>query len=319
MKRAFTLVEIMAAVLLLGLVTAYATLSFNSVLNTWHHSTNYVDKLQRSDFALNQVISGLRSLYYPHEGKQSSDYGFVLINNGDGSEPDRSDVIEWSKRGTAIIGNKSTVADTVHRIRLMVLEEGNTDFENCTIEKTGLYARCCPDVTLRPKDNPDSVDYTFENDEMYKPILIAPGIVGFNCRVLKDKDDVKRAENDESLFEDEWTSSNTVPYKVELTFMLEDPDGHTYDSDLAPIIRIVRIPLHEQSKDGAQLPSATASQKAGPARGGVRGGNKGGNAGGAGNKGDNSGAGNAGGTGNKGGGAQSPSNGGASKGVKFRR
>ncbi len=278
MRRAFTTLELIGAILLLGVLTVWTTLSFNTVLKSWAVSTNYIDKLQRSDFALNQVVSALRSLYYPHEGSQKSDYGFMLEDKGDGTDPDRSDVIEWSKRGTAIIGNKSAVADTVHRVRLMVLEEGNTDYKT-RIEKTGLYARCCPDVTLRPKDNPDDLDYSFSNDEMYQPILIADGIIGFNCRVLKDKDDVKKAENDKTLFEDEWTSSNMVPYKVELTFMLEDAEGRSYNAEPACIKRIVRIPLHEQSKDGARIPgSEEEKKKSGPARGTNRGTNtKGGN------------------------------------------
>lgn len=264
MRRGFTMVELILAVVLVGVMTVYAMLTFNSVSRGWQVSTDYMDKLQRTDFALNQVVSGLRSLYYPHEGSQKDEYGFVLENNGDGTDPDRSDVIEWSKRGTAIIGNKSAVADTVHRIRLMVLEEGNSDYKD-RIEVTGLYARHCPDVTLRPKDNRDDIDYSFANDEMYQPVLIADGIVGFNCRVLKDKDSVKKSENDDSLFEDEWESSNSVPYKVELTFMLSDPEGRSYRSNTAPVMRIVRLPLHEQSKDGARVPgSEEEKKKAGP-------------------------------------------------------
>ncbi len=301
MRRAFTMLELLGAILLLAVLTTWTALSFSTVMNSWQTSTDYIDKLQRSDFALNQVVSALRSLYYPHEGSQKNEYGFLLEDNGDGTTPDRSDVIEWSKRGTAIIGNKSAAADTVHRVRLMILEEGNTDYKNCRIEKTGLYARCCPDVTLRPKDNPDEVDYSFENDEMYRPVLIADGIIGFNCRVLKDKEDVKKAENDKSLFEDEWASSNMVPYKVELTFWLEDPNGRGYRSEAAPIMRIVRLPLHEQSKDGARIPGSEEEKKnVDPTRGGGRGTNtKGGNEGG----------------GNNRGGEAPPANGGGGKGL----
>ena len=181
MRRGFTLVEILLAVLLLGVVTVVTMMTFNAVTHGWQASTDYLDKMQRTDFALNQVVSGLRSLYYPHNGEQSYDYGFVLYNNGEGENPRDSDVIEWSKRGSAIIGSKSAAADTVHRVQLMVLEEGNHDYID-PIEVTGLYARHCPDVTLRPKDNPDDIDFTFQNDEMYQPVLIADGIAGFNSR-----------------------------------------------------------------------------------------------------------------------------------------
>ena len=253
MRRAFTLVEMLLAVTLVGVITALTLLTFRAVTNGWQVSTDYIDKSQRVDFALNQVVSGLRSLYYPHDGEQNYDYGFYLFDNGDGEEPDESDEIEWSKRGSAIVGTKSAAADTVHRVRLMVLEEGNSDYKE-PIEVTGLYARHCPDVTLRPKDNRDDIDFTFANDEMYQPVLIADGIVGFNCRVLKDKESVESAENDASLFEDTWDASNSVPYKVELTFHMTDPEGKSYRSNTAPIIRIIRLPLHEQSLDGAKTP-----------------------------------------------------------------
>lgn len=270
MRRGFTMVEMILAVVLLAVVTVVTTMTFNAVTHGWQASTDYLDKMQRTDFALNQVVSGLRSLYYPHGGEQSYDYGFQLVDNGDGEDPRKSDVIEWSKRGSAIIGSRSADADSVHRVRLMVLEEGNHDYID-PIEVTGLYARHCPDVTLRPKDNPDDIDFTFANDEMYQPVLIADGIAGFNCRVLKDKSKVEH-EHDESLFEDEWESSNAVPYKVELTFYLEDPDGRAYRSTAAPIMRIVRLPLHEQSLDGAAPPSEAAKAKGSSSSG--RGGRK---------------------------------------------
>ena len=264
MRRAFTLVEILLAVVLLGVLTAITMATFNAVTRSWQISTDYLDKMQRTDFALNQVVSGLRSLYYPHGGEQSYDYGFYLTDNGDGQDPDRSDVIEWSKRGSAIVGSKSAAADTVHRVQLMVLEEGNHDYMD-PIEVTGLYARHCPDVTLRPKDNRDDIDFSFANDEMYQPVLIADGIVGFNCRVLPSDEKVE-AEHDESLFEDKWETSNAVPYKVELTFYLADPEGRAYRSNTAPIMRIVRMPLYEQSKDGAAPPSEKAARESSGAR-----------------------------------------------------
>ena len=268
MKRAFTLVEVLCAVFIVGIVTTLSVATFNAVSRSWQVSTDYLDKSQRTDYALNQLVSGLRSMYYPHDGQQDYNYGFVLTDNGDGDDPGRSDVIEWSKTGTAIVGNRSAVADTVHRVQVMILEEGNNDFKD-PILTTGLYARQCPDSALRPED--DDIDFTFANDEMYQPVLIADGIVGFNCRVLKDAEKVE-AETDEKKFDDEWETSNAVPYKVQLTFRLAPPDGEGYHRDAAPIMRIIRIPIFEQSLDGAATPGE--SEKSG---GKVKGGNRKGN------------------------------------------
>ena len=259
MRRGFTMVEMLLAVLLVGVLTTVSVFTFNAVSRGWQVSTDYMDKMQRTDFALNQVISGLRSMYYPHDGQQDDRYGFVLVNNGEGEDPDDSDVIEWSKTGTAIVGNKSAVADTVHRVQVMVLEEGNRDYKD-EISVTGLYARQCPDVALRPKDNPKDIDFSFANDEMYQPVLISDGVVGFNCRVLRTSEKVK-AENDDSVFEDEFAESNSVPYKVELTFRIADPEGRSYRTNTAPVMRIVRIPIHEQSLDGASTPGGKESEK----------------------------------------------------------
>ena len=262
MRSAFTMVELLLATFLVGVVTALAALTFNSVTRGWQVSADYMDKMQRTDYALGQVISGLRSMYYPHDGKVDGRYGFELANNGDGDSPRTSDVITWSKIGPAIVGTKNAIADTVHRVQVMVLEEGNSDYKD-EIQKTGLYARLCGDAALIPTDSDgtaDDTDYSFANAELYQPILIADGVVGFNCRVLKTAEDVagsgaNESANDKRMFEDEFAESNSVPYKVELTFQMERPDeAFRSQTERAPMIRIVRIPIHEQSLDGSRPP-----------------------------------------------------------------
>jgi prepilin-type N-terminal cleavage/methylation domain-containing protein len=280
MNKAFTMIEMLLATMLVGVLTTLSILTFRAVTRGWQISTDYMDKMQRTDYALNQIMSGLRSMYYPHDGKQDDKYGFVLVDNGDGERPRESDVIEWSKTGSAIVGNKNAVADTVHRVQVMILEEGNSDYRE-PVQKTGLYARLCADGALNPKDDEkDSPDkgYGFANDELYQPILIADGVVGFNCRVLKSAEDAEgsvrnASENDRRSFEDEYAESNAVPYKVELTFYLADQDGRSYRTDSAPVVRIVRIPIHEQSLDGAQTPTDGEKGAAVP---GVKGGATGG-------------------------------------------
>ena len=268
MRRAFTMLEMLLATVLVGVLTAFSVMTFRSVGHGWQVSADYLDKMQRTDYALNQVVSGLRSMYYPHDGSQNDKYGFVLTNNGDGEDPRRSDVIEWSKLGSAIVGTKSDKADSVHRVQVMVLEEGDDDYAE-PIQKTGLYARIMRDSALGEDKDEDDTDLTFGNAELYQPMLIADGITGFNCRVLKSAEDAEKAtsgakdvKNDTKKFEDEFAESNSVPYKVELTFQIEKPDDNfRSQTKRAPLVRIVRIPIHEQSLDGAAPPSADGKEK----------------------------------------------------------
>ena len=81
------MVELLLATFLVGVVTALSALTFNAVTRGWQVSADYMDKMQRTDYALDQVISGLRSMYYPHDGKVDERYGFQLTDNGDGDSP----------------------------------------------------------------------------------------------------------------------------------------------------------------------------------------------------------------------------------------
>ena len=268
MKRAFTMIELLLATMLVGVVTALAALTFQAVTRGWQVSADYMDKMQRTDYALNQVISGLRSMYYPHDGKQDERYGFTLEDKGEGDSPRNSDIISWTKTGSAIVGTKSAVADTVHRVQILVLEEGDSDW-NEPIQKTGLYARLCGDSALIPQnaDN-DDTDYSFGNSDLYQPLLIADGVVGFNCRVVKTKEAAgegsasNSGENDKEKFEDTFDTSNSVPYKVELTFQMESADENLRSQTRrAPAVRIIRIPIHEQSLDGDPTPDGADKEK----------------------------------------------------------
>ena len=268
MRRGFTMIEMLLATVLVGVLTTFSVLTFRSVSHGWQVSADYLDKMQRTDYALNQVVSGLRSMYYPHDGSQNAKYGFVLMNKGDGEDPRRSDVIEWSKLGSAIVGTKSDKADSVHRVQVMVLEEGDDDYAE-PIQKTGLYARTMRDSALGEDKDEDDTDLTFGNAELYQPILIADGVTGFNCRVLKKAEDAEASgardnENDKKKFEEEFAESNSVPYKVELTFQIEKPDDNfRSQTKRAPLVRIVRIPIHEQSLDGAAPPGGEDKEKKG--------------------------------------------------------
>ena len=256
MKRAFTLLELIMAVTLLGVMTTVTFATFRAVTNGWRVSREYVDRLERTDYALDQLVSGLKCAYYPHSGEQSYDYGFQLSDGGDGERPRDSDVIEWTKKGSALVGN-SSAGDTVHRVQVMVLEEGDSKWGE-RIEKTGLYARVKPLSSVIPESSGrDADEFNFGNEELYRPILIAAGVDGFNCRVLaKEPENSGDKKQDKDDFEDEFSASNALPYKVQMTFFMEKEDPeYASRKTRVPLMRIVRMPAHEQSLDGAALPS----------------------------------------------------------------
>lgn len=276
MRRAFTMVELMLAVVLLGVMTVSALLTFRAVTTGWRVSREYLDRLERTDYAIDQLVSGLKCAYYPHAGSQNEEHGFVLTDNGNGENPDDSDLIEWSKKGSAMIGG-SAAGDSVHRIQVMVLEEGDNTWGE-RIETTGLYARVKPMAKVMVSDTVgEEDDFSFSNNELYRPILIAKGVEGFNCQVQAKPPDDSSKKEDSGSFEDEYSESNSVPYKVQLTFYIarEDPE-YLSQKKMVPVMRTVRIPVHEQSQDGAGIPGEEEKKSGGPrtGTGGKPGGNR---------------------------------------------
>ena len=271
-RPAFTMLELIMAVTLLGVMTAVSIMTFRAVTTGWRVSREYVDRLERTDYAIDQLVSGLRCAFYPHGGEQSFDYGFMLTDKGDGDSPRDSDVIEWTKKGPAMVGG-SAAGDAIHRIQVMVLEEGDTTWGE-RIERTGLYARVRPMAKVIPSSNSTRISregFTFGNDELYRPILVAKDVDGFNCRVQATEPSGMESgkREDKDAYEDEFSASNTVPYKVQLTFYVEKEDPeYASRRQRIPILRSVRMPVHEQSLDGAAMPGGGKSDGGGKKKGG---------------------------------------------------
>lgn len=268
-RRGFTMIELLLAVLMVGVITALVTMTFSAITNGWQASADYIDKLARTDYALDRITASLKSCYYPHGGAQDYAYGFYLEDNGDGSRPGKSDIVSWRTKSHDTVSSTDSHADTVYRVQFLMLEEGDSDY-SIPIKKTGLYSRTRIDEEIAIKESEDEDDLTFDNKKLYPPQLVSDSVVGFNCRVMPEplKRDSKNGRNEESAFKDVFDASNAVPYKVELTFYLADKDKPHYARETAPIVKIVRLPIYEQSLSGAETPSSKSGN--GKSSGGTR-------------------------------------------------
>lgn len=239
MKRGFTMVELMMAVMVMSVMMVIVFFTFNTVVRNWQKSMELVDKIQYADYALTQVVSGLRSAYYPTDGKQSDDFGFQLYDGGEGE--DALDTISWVKLGTAIVGNSSTLSETPHRVKIYVEKEMRDS-------PGGLMVQATPDLLT------DDQKEDMEDEEIFQPYLLVQGVCGFNCRVA-DKD---KPFNDDGSWnwQDEWNSSNSLPRAVELTFYLEPVEER---GEPESVLRVIEIPLWDISQNPL---SATSEDKA---------------------------------------------------------
>lgn len=236
-RSAFTLIEMMCAIMILAIITIVTGITFTEVTNSWERSTKVAERMQGADYAINQVVAGLRSAYYPAAGTQKDEWGLAMLDNGDGEKPTDSDIIEWTKLGNAIIGDKSVLAETSHRVRLWVEEPRSRD------EPGGLWARVWnPD--LYSEEGNDNLD----DEEYGEEFLLVEDIVGFDCVVQKD---TKECEEDgRPKWSETWDTSNSIPWRVKLTFRLKPPEK---GDEPLPILRVVEIPLWYISQNPVSL------------------------------------------------------------------
>ena len=251
-RRGFTMIELLLAISILGIMTVVSFMTYNTVTGNWMKSMELVDRMQHAEYALTQVVSGLRSAYVPM-GAQEGDMtlGFQLYDEG--KDEKSRDVIQWTKLGTAIVGNTSKLSETPHVVRLWV-EDGEKEDR-----PSGLWVKACHD--LLPKDSESEID--FGDDEQFEPFLLVQDVRGFNCRVV-DKDQPFN-EDGSWNWQDEWSASNSLPRAVELTFYLDPVEERGRPET---VMRVVEIPLSRMSQNPVK--SDSSGSKGDPNAGGRR-------------------------------------------------
>ena len=287
MKRGFTMLEIMLAIMILAIMTIVSMWTFRTIVRNWGLATEMADNMQRVDYALAQVTSALRSAYFPLDGKATEADGFMLLDGNPDNDPEESDTICWTKLGPAIVGRNSRFGASPHRVKLYVhtekdrLERGLTSYQKNKLgkkappEEYGLVA----DVNGEAKFRPDDYDEDEDDDTEY--YTLGPNVQGFNCRVL-DKD--QPFKDDQANWSDTWDTSNCIPRRVQLTFWMKPVDE---EKEPYPIVRVIEIPLWDVSqnpvtatsdeaagdkKERSNRPGGTRTQTQTPQTGGNRGG-----------------------------------------------
>ncbi len=224
-RRGFTLLELVMAIMILSIMTLLSFFCFDAVVQSWQAGIEMSDTMGQADHVMEQLVSGLRSAYYPDTGAQLEEYGFQFNDGGEG--PEALDSISWVKIGRALVGEDCGFAASPHRVDVWV-EDGRKE------ELAGLAVRAWR-VDLQLDE--------FEPEKDAPSIGLAPRVVGLNCRML-DKD--QPMKDDEPNWQDEWKFSNSIPKAVEITLYMRPVKE---DSEPVEVKRIVEIPLFDLSQN----------------------------------------------------------------------
>lgn len=242
-SRGFTLIELLVAMALLVIVLGITFSTFYGISKAWQRGQTMAENLNRGEFVMEQIVCGLHSAFYPVRQSSSestntqpantnasatgtpvmassADYGFVLVNDGDGETA--HDSIIWVKTGSALLGPEDPLWRGLHRIKISVEEDEDG--------RLAVASRA-----WRPYGN--AID--FDSDKI-TPFFISEKVLGMNCRVAKETD------NEEGWkWEDEWgtDATNRLPLAVEVILYLEPIEEREESVEIKRVVEIPVAPL----------------------------------------------------------------------------
>lgn len=243
-KAGFTLIEILIAMTLLGLLTVMLFTSFNSVTRSWTVARKVCDASGHSDYIMEQLSAALRSAYTPGEGDE---HGFTFTDDGEG--PEARDVFEWTKVGPALIGEDVAFAQVPHRVRVYITDEEDD-------VPRGFAVRAW-------RQNLQLEEFDPELDSSY--LVLSPKVQGMNCRMLDPTQ--ATTEDDELNWIDTWEKESTLPSAVEVTLWLEPAEEGEEPIEYKRIIEIPMAALSQNPSSGSSATKAARSGTSEPVRG----------------------------------------------------
>lgn len=236
-RHGFTLVELLIALTLLGMLTIMLFTSFHAVVRAWEAGRATIDATGHSDYLMDQLTAALRSAYYPGTGEK---YGLIFTDDGEGETA--RDWIEWTKVGPSLVGEDAEFSDVPHRIRVSVTDEDGRFPGGFTVRAWR------QDLQLED----------FNPEEHTTELCLSPKVVAFNCRMLDP--DQERTVDDDINWIDEWTKTNTLPTALELTLWMK-PESE--EDELIESKRIVEIPMGILSQNPSTGSAANEASRSG--------------------------------------------------------
>jgi type II secretion system protein J len=211
-KQGYTLLEILVAVLILGIMSLMVFGSFHSLMTATQRAEATLDGLHARSALLSRIAVSLRTSVF--DGQRPESYEFVHEDGGTGVP---RDTISWVTTSSHLLPPGMTTLEGVRRVELSIQDVDGQE---------GLAVRAFPDSWELDDPEVDDVDYT---------------IIDTRVRGL----DVILYDVNEEDWTDEWQRSRQLPVSVVITLYLQ---GEEDSGRLTPVRQRVDIPVGRTSR-----------------------------------------------------------------------
>ncbi|MDK2858044.1 MAG: ral secretion pathway protein [Verrucomicrobiota bacterium] len=207
MRRGFTLLEVLIAMVILSIAMTVAWQTFSTATRAWTGGREALDKMHYGDFILDRLSSELRSMVFFESASEKCGFRIKDNPNGYGGH-----TISWVTAGNGFIPNGDSLAHGLHRIEVGC----GTDKDN----NEGFVVTAWPYLAD-------------ENDVEKKGRFVSDAIKGLRCRVYDTKEG-------EEGWKDSWEYSNAIPGLVEITLYADPAEK---GDDPVEFRQLIEIPL----------------------------------------------------------------------------
>lgn len=253
-RGGFTMIELLLAVALTATIVAASIFAFTTASRIWRSGVETADSIHHGDYVMEQLASALRSAYYPDAARPSTAHGFILED--DGEDDNAHDSISWVKMGPALVGGRSGIAGTPHRIVVTTLAEGESSDER--LAGGGLAVKAW-------RLSSQVEDFDPEDEEYVKTRLIEPDVLAMDFKVLdpegnlaEGKDPIPDEDEEDGGLnwfdsEEDWKDdyTNRLPYAVMATLYLKPTEKGADPIALRRLIVLPTAPLSWRDKGAA--------------------------------------------------------------------
>jgi len=237
-RSAFTLLELIVAMVILTISMSIAFQAFSGTIRGWKRGTEVVDGIKHGDYAMTQLASALNSTIYFYKPRKN--YAFEVEKDSyEGLPADRLSFVTVSG---AFMPSHSIFASGPHRLNLYIDDEDGSP---------ALFALALPAIAN---------DEEFEDEYDAEPYLVSRAVQGLEILFYDEETED---------WTEEWEPENSVPERIQVAVYVASDD-----EDEEPIVftRTLEIPVAKSVKVKLKSPSSTSSSDPGSTGGSGSGG-----------------------------------------------
>ena len=224
----FTLLELMAAMVILTIAMAVAFEAFSGTIRGWKRGTEVIEGIKHGDFAMTQLSAALNSTIFFNSPRKS--YAFEMERGTISGLP--ADSISFVTASSAFMPEGSPLQHGPHRLKLFIDddEEGNP----------ALFSIAFPAIA-----NIEEAEDEYDAE----PHLISRAVQGLEV-LLYNKEL-------EDWTDDEWEKGNSIPEKVQLTIYVASEEE---DEEPISFSRVLEIPVAQSISSKLTGPTQTSKK-----------------------------------------------------------